>query len=379
MPMENSRDEMAAAFASLSNEGGSDTGAAPAAPAPEPSREAPAAAPTGQPRDVPTGRWAPNTPAQDNLEGAPGAAGAPTPGAAPVAAPGTAPQAPKPGETRAPATWKPEEREGWEAMAPHHRAAIARRELEVAQVLSRTADARRLHDEFNQLTSPYAADFQRLGATPMQGYADYLRTAQALNSDRHNDKAALLADLIMHHKINLEMLDGHLTSRLSGRPGPQPGPAEAILRQIDDRMKPVMDFMRTVQTNQQGQTSNVETELRTQYETFMSDPANEFAGDVAEDMADLLEAAAKRGRALSLQDAYKAATLAHPTISDIVRKRNSPDPAQQTAAARRARDAAASIPQHSGGAPAQGGEGEGDGSLRSDMMSSIRELSATRR
>lgn len=376
MGMENSRDEMAAAFASLSTEGGSDTGAAPAAPAPEPSREAPAAPAPGQPRDVPTGRWAPNTPSQDNLESPPGAAGAPTPGAAPVAG---QPPAPKPGELRAPTTWKPEEREGWETMAPHHRAAVQRRELEVAQALSRTADARRLHDEFTQLTAPYAADFQRLGATPMQGYQDYLRTAQALNSDRHNDKAALLADLIMHHKINLEMLDGHLTSRLNGRPGPQPGPAEAILSQIDGRLKPVMDFMRSIQERQSGQGSTVQAELQQQYETFMNDPANEFAQDVAEDMADLLEAATKRGRALSLQDAYKAATLAHPTISDIVRKRNSPDPAQQTAAARRARDAAASIPSNSGGAPAQGGEGEGDGSLRSDMLSSIRELSSARR
>ena len=49
--------------------------------------------------------------------------------------------------------------------------------------------------------------------------------------------------------------------------------------------------------------------------------AQEFGNDVREEMADILEVAARRGRDMTLEQAYNQAVRLHPTISKIVSQR----------------------------------------------------------
>jgi hypothetical protein len=75
----------------------------------------------------------------------------------------------------------------------------------------------------------------------------------------------------------------------------------------------------------------------------------EFGEDVREDMADILETAQKRGKSMTLQEAYEAATYMNPSVRKVMQQRQAAQGAQvQTQAAQRAKAAAVSV---SGSAP----------------------------
>lgn len=286
-------------------------------------------------------------------------------------------QAPKPGESRAPASWKPEEREGWDKITPAHRAAIQRREAEVDNVLRTTADARKLHADFERVTRPYEAFYRAEGATALQAVENLFQTAAALRTSPPGQRAALVADLIINYGVDINTLDSVLSAKTKGQTVPGHA-ADPIVQLIQKELKPVREFMGSVQQTRQTAQQAMEQQATQTWTEFMADPKNEFAKDVSEDMADILDMATKRGQLVSLQDAYKRATLLHPTISGIVQSRQQASgSAQQTAAARRALNAAASIPGN-GGAPSQDDEDPGDGSIRSDLNKSIRALSRGR-
>jgi TolA-binding protein len=177
--------------------------------------------------------------------------------------------------------------------------------------------------------------------------------------------------MILAHNIDVSMLDTIIAARLQGRPGPGPDPMSAVMQQIEQKLRPVQDFMSTIQQNRQIQEQQSQAQAEQTLEQFFADPQYEFANDVAGDMADLLEVAARRGQTLSLQDAYSRATLLHPTISKILeRRRLENGAAQQTAAASRARQAAVSVSDS--GAPSQSGDEDSGSDIRSALQASIR-------
>jgi hypothetical protein len=262
-------------------------------------------------------------------------------------------------------------------MPAHHKAAIQRRELEMQQALSSTADARRVYGELQQVVGPYMHMIQAEGSTPMRAIAEVMQTAAALRSAPPGHKAQLVADMIMQFGVDPAMLDTALAARVSGQQM-APNPQDQLFRAIDQRLQPVTDFMNSFQQQRQNNEFQTQQQAMQTWQEFASDPANEYANDLSNEIGDLLELAARHGRVMSLQDAYRTATLAHPTISQLVQRKNLANGAQQQdAAARRALNAAASI--SSGNAP-QGGnqEEESDGSVRGDLMASIRTLSARR-
>lgn len=317
-----------------------------------------------------SGRFVPRTPAQQLPSDGQGAQKQ-------VQQSGVTTPAPKPGESRAPLSWRPEEREGWDTIAPHHKAAIQRRELEVQQALSTTAEARRFHQEMTQVLSPYMHIIQAEGSTPVRAVASLLQTAAALRTAPPGQKAELVANLVREFGVDVHLLDGALNTILNGAPR-QTNPMDGILQALDQRLQPVMQFMNQHQQAAQAREQQMASEAERAWNEFVSDPENEFANDVKDMMADLLMVAAQRGQVLSLQDAYRAATLAHPAISQLVANRQQASGAQRLdAAARRAQEAAASLAQSSG-APSQSSQDQGDGSLRSDLLSSMRSLNQRR-
>lgn len=287
-----------------------------------------------------------------------------------------APAPHKSGALRAPISWKPEEREGWEKLDARHQQAILRRELETSQALSQSDRAREFSSSMQQTLSPYMAMIQAEGSNPVQAVASLFQTAAILRTAPPMQKASMLADLIMTHQIDPSLLDTALSSKLQGRPAPN-DPMTHLMAQFDQKLQPIQDQLRTFQQREQVQHQQAEQKAEQTLTEFMQDPANEFAGDVAEDMADLLDLATRRGLTLTLQDAYKRATLAHPTISQIMERRMlKGGAAQQTAAASRARQASASVSDS--GAPSQVVEETDGGDIRSALTASIRTLSQRR-
>lgn len=374
MPNENSRDDMAVVLREMSDAQGGEiveTQAREVTPVERATDLAPTA-PAAEGRDA-SGRFAPRTPAQEQVpaDKKPAAEVAVKPAVA----------APKPGPLTAPVSWKPDERESWATVPERAQVAIHRREREMDQALRTTAEARQVYSELSRIVTPHMAMIKAENSTPLRSIEYLFKTAADLRTLSPGPKAAMIADLIRQFNVDVQMLDAILRQGFvaGGAPAAAPmTPIDMLLQAIDQRLKPVQDFMSGVQTSTAQNEEQIVGEIQQTWEQFANDPANEFANDLADDIADLLTLAANRNQHLPLQDAYKRAILAHPTISQIVADRSKTAGAsQQTAAARRALEAAASITD-SGGALARGGEDESDGSTRSDIVSAIKTLSARR-
>lgn len=365
------RSAIAESITDLENPGdernqGQEVGGAPAAPTPA----APAAGQSRQ-RD-PAGRFAAPGASQEPL---------PTDPVAPVAGQ-KAPATPAPGgqpaaqPSRAPVSWTPEAREVWNTLPPQAQAEVTRREREINDALRTTSEARNFYQQAGQLFAPYMHMIQAEGSTPIKAMDNLLRTAAFLRTAPPQQRAMALADLVVQHGVDIGMLDQALNARLSGQQ-PQQDPMSHLYQQLDQRLAPIQSFVNQLQNQQQMTYQQQAQQVGQTIEEFLNDPVNEYARDVAGDMADLLELAANRGQPLSLQEAYKRATLAHPTIAPLVEKRMlEQGAAQRTAAASRARNAAVSVPDS--GAPSQSGDDGNDGSIRSALNASIRQLAGSR-
>jgi hypothetical protein len=144
---------------------------------------------------------------------------------------------------------------------------------------------------------------------------------------------------------------------------PQQDPREVQMRrQFEQEIAPVKQFMNQFQQMQQAQEQQLQHQAGSEVGGFLANPKFEFAMDVKDDMADLIELAHKRGREMSLEEAYDRATRAHPSIGKILSKRDQASAAQgRTQVAQRARSAAVSV----SGAPSIGASSPDAGDLRS--------------
>ena len=271
---------------------------------------------------------------------------------------------------RAPVSWKPEVREEWAKLPASVQQEVLRRENEVQAVMRTSAQTRQFYQQFEQTVAPYEAILRAENAHPLTAIGELFKTAAALRTSPAPQRASLVADMIFQFGIDPSLLDEALAERVtSGRKFGQPQVAPEISA-LEQKLNPVIDFVNQMRAQP---VARMQTEVQQEWEAFAADPKNEFANDVAQEMADLLDLATRRGQILSLQDAYNRATMAHPTIAGLVQQRRAQSAAaQQTAAARRAREAAASI--SNGNAPPRADESAGDGSLRSDILSAAASL-----
>lgn len=236
-------------------------------------------------------------------------------------------------------SWTPEARETWAQMRPEHQQEVARRELEISQTLTRTAEVRRFAEDFERVVNPFMGFIAAENSTPLQAVQHLMQTAAILRIGTPQQKVKAAADIINQYGIDLEMLDSALAG-VAPPPGAQPND-DVVQRAVQQAIAP---FATQMQRVQQMQTQQVTQEAEAELQAFQANPANEFYADVANDMADLMELAQRRGVILSLQDAYSRATLAHPSISKVLEgRKRSQGVAQQTAAAQRAKAAAASV------------------------------------
>lgn len=289
-----------------------------------------------------------------------------------AAAPGAPAAAPAVQTIKPPASWTPEARETWSQMRPEHQAEVSRREREITDALQHTVEARRTTQELNEIVSPYAMLMQSEGVTPMQAIASNMRTAALFRIGTPQQKAQMTAALIKQFNVPIEALD----ELLAGQPPSGAASAPATEQLIQDAVnRALQPFVAQARSTQQAQDQEATNAAKSELEVFANDPANEFFLDVAQDMADLLALATKRGQLLPLSEAYRRATMAHPSISKVLegRARNGAA-AQQTAAASRARKAAASV--SSTGAPSRTDDATAEADdPRSAILASVAELS----
>jgi hypothetical protein len=158
-----------------------------------------------------------------------------------------------------------------------------------------------------------------------------------------NEKAMAVASAIQQFGIPIELLDAALAQMLKpGEAGKGNGAAAAGNAEFRDPR--VDDLMKTLSTRSAEERARNAEVIDAELAEFAADPVNEYFHDVKEDMADILEIAAKRKKAISLQTAYRQATILHPEISKLVeQKRAKTQQQKMTDAAKKAKGAAVQV------------------------------------
>jgi hypothetical protein len=251
------------------------------------------------------------------------------------------PEAAKPDEAtkpdvsdRAPQSWKPGAREVWSQLPAEVRAEVHRRERETARVMQETAQARQVTDFVSKLQQKFAPALQAEGVDALTAAANLMSLSSRLRFGTPIEKAQLAATIVRTYGVDV----GALAEALDGAPqGSAPAQQQAPVS--DPRVDQLFQQLEAVKQQRQEQVIRRATE---EVEAFGAD--KEFFSDVRDEMADLLEVAARRGVDLSLDQAYERACRMQPEISKVLDAREAAKRAENTNQfTQRARVAASSV------------------------------------
>lgn len=309
------------------------------------------------------GRFAPKDKAAGPAGAVEPAAGEPPAGASAETSAGTPPSTETPAPTeRAPQSWKPLEREAWAQVPAAAREAVLRREAEVARTLQETAQARKGYSDLMEAIRPYEAMVRAEAWDPVRAVSGLLQTAHLLRTSPPAHKAQIIANLMKGYGVPVEALADVLDG------APVQAQAQAA-PPYDPRVDQL--FNQLQQAEQRRQQMALEN-ARLSAEEFAAE--HEFFGDLREDMADVLELAAKRGQKMTMKEAYDRALGLRPDVQQVVKQREAAKAAAASQAqAQKARAASSSV--RSSPAVAPGARRAETTSLREDLEASMRELS----
>lgn len=215
--------------------------------------------------------------------------------------------------SRAPNSWKPAEREAWAKVPPEARAAIARREKQIEETLSQTDNIRKFSGELARIVQPHMQNIQAVGGTPLVAIDTLLKTASSLMTGNKEQKANIIAKLIWENGVDVAALDATL---VKGKPNEMRTNQDV---QMPAWARPMFDFMNEAQQGRQRAQQQLQQDAQTEIESAQDMP---FFDDMRQDIADVLEFAAKRGQVMSLQDGYKRALELRTDIKQIVTQRH---------------------------------------------------------
>ena len=253
-------------------------------------------------------------------------------------------QAVPPTVTKAPQALKPAARELWGKLPPEFeplKAEWARRERETAIAMQRASEAQKGAAQIQELTRPYEAVIRQSGLDAPKYVENLLQTAYQLNTAAPQQRAAVLADIVMQFGVTPADLDQALVARIQGQPAPAQSQQQQQFR--DPRFDVLMQQMQ--QAKQQRESAQA-AESSQIVDSFKD--SHEFAEDVQDEIADILEVWAKRGKtAVSPEDLERAYTIAcqnNPDVAPLLEQRRAAEAAQKAiASTARSRSAASSV------------------------------------
>ena len=218
---------------------------------------------------------------------------------------------------KAPVGWGPKEREDWSKIPRHLQEKVMSREKELGTMMQTTADARRTHKEFGDLAQQYGSALSGvMGDTPMETTRNLFSTVANLRMGSPIQKAQIVADLISNFGVDINTLDSAI---VGAAPAPEQQQNSQFEQQLNARMAPFEEMMGQQNAFQQQQANQRQEAANNEVQSFSQ--ANEFLGDVRNDMADLIEMAGARGQGMTMQQAYDKACAINPQISSVIQER----------------------------------------------------------
>lgn len=277
-----------------------------------------------------------------------------------------APAAPVVPTTKAPTNWRPEVREKWASLPPDVQAEIARREREISVGLGASATTKAEAEKWRQTQAPFEMMLRADGVDGPTKYAGYLRMEAALRTGPAASKGSIVANIIKTFGVPIEAV----ASALDGTQTPQHVAAQPGAYQ-DPR---VDQLIATLQHQAQERQAQQQREAEASLAKIQEE--NEFFEDLRQDAADFYEAAAKRGKPITLERAFELAAHANPEVSKVQAQRKAAEEAKAKAAEAQKKRAAASSIRSVPGGPPPAEDSETDGSLRGDLEAVSRRLAS---
>lgn len=219
-------------------------------------------------------------PADAKAAAAPPADGAPTPPPGPPA----------------PKTWRPEAQAKWDTLDPVIKAEVQKREEDTLRGLGQYKQAAQAGETFQKVIQPFTPLLRQYNVDPIANVSSLLQTQAALVQGSPEQKVEVLRNLAKAYQVDLAALD----------PASAPYVDPAVER-LQSELQGLKSQLQSVQT---AKVSEVQTQLRSEIDTFFSDASNIYADEVANDMAKLLQA----GAAGTLKEAYETAIWANPQV-----------------------------------------------------------------
>ena len=245
----------------------------------------------------------------------------------------------------------PEAREAWKDTPKAMQDAIATREKQFAMGMQKNAEAAKIGQAMGQTLQPHS-QYLAMNGGPKQAIQGLLQAGSTLQMGSPIQKAQQVAQLIKQFGVDIGTLDNLLV----GEAPPEGIQQHTEVQQaVQQAVAPYQQMMGQMQQQQQFKQQQGIAQIDGEINDFAS--KNEFYKDVAGQMADFLDMAAKRGQSMSMDQAYANACQMHPEISKIIQSRAN---SQQVGNARKA---AASI----SGTPG----GEGGSQQHDDMRATI--------
>ncbi len=289
----------------------------------------------------------------------------PKPGAAAEAKPAAA----VPGGTgaaalKAPSSWRPEVREKWAALPPEAQAEIVRRERQVDAALQENKALKERVGGYDSIVQPFLPMLRATGAEPRAAMGQMLQAQHTLVYGGPAQKAGLLANIIKGYGVPIEAL----ATALDGASAPQ---GQAAAQQPAQFRDPRFDqFLSTLKARKTEMDQQTRAAAAMQWETFTAE--NEFAEDLREEIADLMEVGNRGQRQRTLAQAYDLALHSRADLRKVVEQRQAAAAATAQAAATQARKAAGGSLKSVPGGGSVDGEADSDGTVGGDLRKMLR-------
>lgn len=215
------------------------------------------------------------------------------------------------GAGKAPVSWKPAVRQHWDKLPQEVRAEIGRRETEIQRGLATASEARHFREEFQEVVRPFEGIIRSQNSTPIAAVRNLMTTAAGLTLGSGVQKANIIAEIIQNYGVDISVLDQVLAGQA---PAENKGGGNAneimpmVQRMIAEGLAPVNQMV-SAQQQRGMQVANGAVE------DFAE--THEFMDDLSEEMADIMENASNRNRAMTMERAYDIAARAHPEIGPL--------------------------------------------------------------
>jgi len=198
----------------------------------------------------------------------------------------------------APKTWTKGALEKWATLDPVIQAEVAKREEDFMRGISQYKQGAELGQRYNAVVEPFAPMLQAENIDPVQLFQSFAANHYLLSRGTPQQKIELAANLIQGYGVDLNSLITHI--------------GEASFAPTDPRVQALEQELNTLkqgfQSRQQQEVEAQKAGLSSEIDAFVQNPANPYAAELLEDMAELFAS----GKANTLQQAYDQAIWMNP-------------------------------------------------------------------